>query len=602
MKPHVLFASLLSALLLNACGGSSSDPDPAPVEDPLAAYKNQVVAWGTCDQYFPTDDPLNNLVAYKDKLGSRLQCANIQLPLDYQQPNGLRISLAVLRVLAADSPADKPNLLFNPGGPGGDGLKFSMVYSMLLSDGNPETPLGRKYQAMDQAYNFVGFSPRGVGASTQLICAGNELVYPMDITKWGDTADNISKLTSKARYIASNCQKSPIADFIRTDATARDMDVIRHLLGDSKLHYYGVSYGTWLGFWYAGLFPDTTGPMVLDSNMNFSRSIHDASILYKKGQAHTYQDFVAPYAARHNDKLGMGTATEDITLALNTLAPPVNQALLMAGGNFRAESGEIPSYIGVVKAAIETQKLRDQDVSLDDIHRRLTEDPYIIDAPLYESAFKEQAHQLLVALRNVETPGYFSQSETFQLDNSDSVWNTVVCNDDPINHLEQSYWTQTAFELTALVPLVNNEVTTQPCLHWTPAKGQPSKPAMSALQNVPLLMLQSQYDVPTPLSGAMETFDQLPTASMVYVENEGGHGVMVYQTECVDFTVMDYLLGTPPAQRLTSCQGKPLSLDAESAPSADKRKASGDTRTESPFLNPALAEQLLDTLRSATQR
>ena len=96
-------------------------------------------------------------------------------------------------------------------------------------------------------------------------------------------------------------------------------------LGDEKLHYYGISYGTWLGFWYAGLFPERAGPMVLDSNMNFSRSIHEASIASKQGQALTFNEFIAPYAARHDDLLGLGANATLVKANLQSVGPPASE-------------------------------------------------------------------------------------------------------------------------------------------------------------------------------------------------------------------------------------------------------------------------------------
>ncbi len=114
-------------------------------------------------------------------------------------------------------------------------------------------------------------------------------------------------------------------------------------------------------------------------------------------------------------------------------------------------------------------------------------------------------------------------------------------------------------------------------------------------------MVQSEYDVPTPLAGAMETFEQLPATSMVYVMNEGSHGLMVYQTECVDLTVMNYLLGQAPAQRLTQCQGKPLPLDAQvqTLQARSIRSLSTSGQEPSNFEDPELARTLLERLRKA---
>src|SRR5690606_1655671 len=104
----------------------------------------------------------------------------------------------------------------------------------------------------------------------------------------------------------------------------------------------------------------------------------------------------------------------------------------------------------------------------------------------------------------------------------------------------------------------------------------------------------------TPLVGAMETFEQLPAARMVRIQNEGAHGLLVYQTECVDLAVMDHLLGTSPSQRLTECQGKPLPLDARQNVLM-KARASG-AQAASNFEDPEMAETLLDSLRKAVDR
>src|SRR5690606_26488371 len=248
---------------------------------------------------------------------------------------------SMLRVRAAESPEKKPNLFFNPGGPGEEGQTSSLGYYTLLSSGNKDSTLGRKYQELSASYHFVGVSPRGVGASTNIICAGNELIYQTDGTKWGENAPNIQKIADEARYIASNCQKNPVSDYIHTDATARDMDLMRHLLGDEKLHYYGISYGTWLGFWYAGLFPERVGPMVLDSNVNFTASLPDADITYDTGVIHSFREYVVPYIARRDDVFHMGDNVDDIISDLENVRREVNQAMLSSSAPFRADRDAI---------------------------------------------------------------------------------------------------------------------------------------------------------------------------------------------------------------------------------------------------------------------
>lgn len=592
-KISILFAA---ALAMTSCGGDGGNgsPDTPPPTDPLAFYKSQTVNWGTCSQYFADagSPQVNTELA---KLGGRVQCADIKAPLDYGHPDGLQVSVSMLRVQTAESPEKKPNLFLNPGGPGVDGQKYSLNLYMLLANGSGDSALGTKYKELSNFYNFVGFSPRGVGASTNIVCAGNELVYHTDDTKWGENAPNIQRLTDAARYTASNCQKNPVSDYIHTDATARDMDLMRHLLGDEKLHYYGISYGTWLGFWYAGTFPLRVGPMVLDSNMNFSKTIHDASISYTEGQIHTFLNHIAPYAARHDGVLHMGTSTEAIVNDLNAIGHEINQALISVGNPFRAEADEIPGYLSTVKAAIETQKLADQGKTLDEIGVILTSGEQIADKEL-DAVFKNTVWSLLGTIRQRQNPNFYSVFDAFHLDNSDSVWNTVVCNDEPLRNKDQTFWIDTAFSQAKTLPIASTSVAKQPCLYWN-HKANAIKPSMDSLKDAALLMVQSQFDVPTPLSGAMETFERLPATKMVRILNEGAHGLMVYQTECVDLTVMDYLLGKAPQQRLTECQGKPLPLDPQ--PLVDDASKS-TTRPASHFRDPEMAESLIASLRKAT--
>lgn len=528
-----------------------------------------------------------------------MQCADIKAPLDYQNPDGLQINVSVMRVQAEEGAQQKPNMFFNPGGPGGDGQLDAVYFSMLLSGGNPETTLGAKYKELSESYNFVGFSPRGVGASTHIICAGNELSYEIDPTRWGnDSAENIRRLTDSARYTASNCQKNPVSPFIHTDATARDMDIMRHLLGDEKLHYYGISYGTWLGFWYAGVFPDRVGPMVLDSNMNYSRSIHDASIRYLDGVVHTFLNHVAPLAARLDNIFHMGTSAESITASLKGIGREVNQGLLDTGGSFRAEPDELPPYITSVKAAIEVQSRLDQGKTIDQVKAELTTGTHIDNEEMNE-LFHARAGALLDRMAQRSQPAFYTRPSTFYLDNSDSVFGTVVCNDEPINPPDQVYWVDTGFAQAARLPLVSNMVAAQPCLYWN-WNSYVIKPSIETLKDAPLLMVQSEFDVPTPLDGALETFEQLSGARMVRVNGEGSHGLMFYETECVDLTVMDYLLGTAPQSRLTECQAKPLPFEVVSSERSSLKSAAREPVSN--FEDRELAERLLDRLKQAVGR
>lgn len=588
------------ATLLVACGGGSeggfgSSAVEPEKKDPLAAYKNQKLSWGSCDVYFSKYYP-EGAERYISKLGSRLQCADIDAPLDYNNPDGLKIKVSALRVQAPEAPEKKPHLFFNPGGPGGDGLQWSLQYSYLLSKGNPATSLGQMYKKVSDSFNFVGFSPRGVGASTNLLCSGNELVYNVDAGGDSDNAENIRRITDVARYTALNCQKNPISDYINTDATARDMDLMRHLLGDEKMHYYGISYGTWLGFWYAGLFPDRVGPMVVDSSMNFSQSIHTAGISYEVGKIHTFTNHIAPYAARNNSSLGMGSSTQEIVDRLNSLAPPLKQ--MLAEMSFRAEPSAIAYNLLYTRMLMDASGYLRSGMQPRGIANELKKTQVSTGVPEVDEAIPDIASSIEEKILELNAQQYLTDSRPFSLDNSDSVFNTVVCNDELLLERDQVWWVNKGFELARTLPIVPNRIAGQPCLYWK-RQVQFSKPSIASLQSARMLMVQSEYDVPTPLAGAMETFNQLPATSMVYIKNEGSHGLMGYQTECVDLTVMNYLLGQAPARRLTECEGKPLPLDAQTQKLQARSMTSG--QEPSNFEDPELAKELIDRLRKASR-
>ena len=264
-------AMMATAGLLAACGGSN-----AP--DPMQTFTQQSLAWQACD---PTI--LGQETALFEGLGSRAQCANMRVPLDHDNPGKGEAVVALLRVSAEDSKQRAGAIFFNPGGPGGDGLGFAAMYGALWASANPADPLGKPLKQLSMQYDLIGFSPRGVGASTRLYCASNEMLKEVQLPSADRSAENIDNMLYNARLKADACRKNPLSRYINTEQTARDMDLARQLLGDEKLNYIGYSYGTWLGAWYASRFPERAGRMVLDSNMNFAGTFDDAVLMQPMG-------------------------------------------------------------------------------------------------------------------------------------------------------------------------------------------------------------------------------------------------------------------------------------------------------------------------------
>ncbi|MEO7447018.1 MAG: alpha/beta hydrolase [Humibacillus sp.] len=220
--------------------GPSRSAAPRPTDYPvaLAAYYTQQVSWEPC-----ADD-------------RRQQCATMQVPVDYATPTGDRFTLALRKAPATDASKRLGTLIINPGGPGASGVQYAQLSAFAF------TP------ALRAAYDVVGFDPRGIGASSPVGCltdADMDRLFTLDPTP--DTAAERTELLSESDRITTDCARrgGERARHLSTTEVARDMDVLRVLVGDQRLTFLGVSYGTFLGAVYADTFPSKVGRLVLDS-------------------------------------------------------------------------------------------------------------------------------------------------------------------------------------------------------------------------------------------------------------------------------------------------------------------------------------------------
>jgi len=249
----ILIVWVVMAFGLSSCGLSQvrslvSDmvnPTPdATVIVPSGGANVDEITWHTCnDKAIDSED------------SDKFECSTVDVPLDYAQPDGEKISIALIRLPASGSRSGA--ILYNPGGPGASG--FDYVASM-----------GQTYvdELQLEEFDFVGFDPRGVDRSGGLRCQTDKEIdkymYP-DTTP--DTPAEEAFLQAAYDSFAAACKVKYGAKlkFYSTENTARDMDMIRIAMGDEKIGYLGVSYGTYLGAVYASMFPDRVRSMVLDS-------------------------------------------------------------------------------------------------------------------------------------------------------------------------------------------------------------------------------------------------------------------------------------------------------------------------------------------------
>ncbi|WP_350351533.1 alpha/beta hydrolase [Microbacterium sp. A8/3-1] len=215
---------------------TTNAPDTEGVAEDLLPFYSQTLTWTTC--------------------GTGFDCTDVTAPLDWENPSAGEITLSVVRHQAEGTAIG--SLLTNPGGPGASGVE--------LIQGSLDFAVGAD---LIENYDVIGFDPRGVGASTAVKCFDaaqmDDYLYGIPDAPRGTPEWEAELLEShKAFADACDANSAGILPHITTINSARDMDLIRAVLGDKQLNYLGYSYGTFLGATYAKLYPEKAGRLVLD--------------------------------------------------------------------------------------------------------------------------------------------------------------------------------------------------------------------------------------------------------------------------------------------------------------------------------------------------
>ncbi|WP_371639811.1 alpha/beta hydrolase [Streptomyces virginiae] len=279
----LLLASLGAAPPPTPTPNPTRSPTPAPTtpapsgdHDPLARFHSQRVRWGDCP-----DEPVP----------PEMRCAVVEVPLDYAAPGKGTVQVALGRIPATDPDRRIGSLLINFGGPGASGM------TGLAADPKSFADLGERY-------DLIGFDPRGVGHSDPVSCAGSR---EPEIDPNADTAAVLAAM----RDAVEQCRRSsgPVLAHIGTVDAARDMDVIRRVLGDKKLNYLGFSYGSRLGAVYAAQFPHTTGRMVLDGIDTLTEPLTEQALVSARAQQRALDNFLTWCAHQTDCVYGTNTRT-----------------------------------------------------------------------------------------------------------------------------------------------------------------------------------------------------------------------------------------------------------------------------------------------------
>lgn len=554
---RIWLSSLAMAASLGACGGGGS------AADPLQSYRDQTLQWAACGLTISGD---TEGVTQADwaQLGDRLQCSTMRAPMDWAHPKRSDVFVNVMRVAAADPAKRQGALLLNPGGPGADGLWMALHLFWAFGDSNPESTQGALQLRLLDSYDMVGFSPRGTGSSTRLGCGTNELKRFVDPSPLQLTDANLANAAYNDRKTAKACLKNPLTAHITTDATARDMDLLRALLGEDQLNYLGYSYGTWLGSWYASLFPDKVGRMVLDSSWDLSSTPEKTMLAMVTARQQLHDGVLLPYAARHSTYFDLGVSPTDINAKLHALSSPVQGLLNYTLGNLTYSRSDADGYLDTLRAA---QGLDQALSSLIDpaneeaMQAALQQQVFIAGNSERDQIVRNRAHELYAQYQSL----YLNfEPSSIKLDDLYATYWAVRCSDGPAT-TDPEAWKATVRSSALNAPWhFFDAALDNACVYWNAPRTL--KPGVAAMQGLDILMVQSQHDAATPSASANRFFAQLPKARRVVVPGEFQHGVFPYTDTCVDTAVVSYLLGQAQQERETACQAHPLEQDSTTEP------------------------------------
>ena len=486
---------------------TSGDAASAPVLQPLASevpadlerYYEQKLVWGACDGGF--------------------QCATMKVPLDYAAPTAGDITLGLVRKTAGGGGYQRlGSLLINPGGPGGSAIQYAEYAAETFP-----TPVR-------DSYDIVGLDPRGVGRSTPVSCLTNQQMDAFTaVDSTPTTQAEVDRLVAADKAFAAGCEKmsGKLLEHVSTVDAARDMDVLRSLLGDAKLNYLGKSYGTFLGATYAGLYPSRVGKMVLDGAMNPSLTALQMDSQQAGGFETAFDAFARDCVARSGCPVGSTTIAaadrklDELFTSLDAKPLPTGQPRAL---------DEALGMTGVIAA-------------------------------MYD---QEQWPQLRSALSQAEAgdgAGLLALSDQYYERDSSGHYSNLMyanaavnCLDLPAAATDPKQVEQQLSGYEQASPQFGASLAWSglTCAYW-PVKPTGMQHTIPAKGAGPILVVGTTRDPATPYAWAQGLAAQLESGTLL-TYNGDGHTAYARGDQCIDSAVNTYLLTDRPPAKGTVCQ------------------------------------------------
>ena len=523
-RPRVKrFAAAIAALVVCA-GLTACQDDPDIKASPATASASATIPAGLENFYTQKASWYNCAKKGMDEVKSGedtgFTCAKIKVPLDYDNPGGETIEIAVKKRAANGDSVG--SLFINPGGPGGSGIELVENVGSYFS----KNLLG--------SYDVVGFDPRGVGASTPIDCLTDA---ELDAERAGanDPATPSATATiERAQKMNASCESKTgtpgLLDHIDTISAARDLDILRAVDGQQTLTYLGFSYGTYLGATYAELFPANTGRLVLDGAVDPSLSAEDMSL----GQAKGFEASLRAYVEScQSSKLGC----------------PL--------------SGDVDSGVSQVREFLESTKAAPLPTS--DDKRPLTYDlaVYGVLGSMYQTQLWPSLTLALSqamgkmgdpdgsALLAIADAVSSRQSDGSYSGNGAEALMAVNCLDYPVQG-DNTSWEENAKAVNEASPTFGSQLLYPDayCQGWGHTSSR-KREKITASGAAPILVVGTTGDPATPYAWSEALAEQLESGQLLTWKGNG-HTAYGRSNDCVKKAVDTYLLnGTMPDKGLT---------------------------------------------------
>ncbi|MBP5891926.1 MULTISPECIES: alpha/beta hydrolase [Streptomyces] len=476
-------------------GGPGLGAQPRATPPVPAAYHRQKLRWRDCEV-------------------PGFQCATMKAPLDYAKPDAGDIRLAVSRRKATGPGERLGSLLVNPGGPGGSAVGYVQGYAGI---GYPAEVRAR--------YDMVAVDPRGVAGSEPVEClTGRQMDTYTQTDLTPDDRGEKDKLVTAYKRFAEGCGKraARLLRHVSTVEAARDMDILRAVLGDQKLTYVGASYGTFLGATYAELFPERVGRLVLDGALDPSLPARRLNQEQTAGFDTAFQAFAKDCVGRKDCVLGSTPAR--------------------VGENLRA-----------FFARLDARPLRTGDAD----GRRLGESlatTGVIAAMYDEGAWPRLRQALSEAIRRGDGAGLLALSDSYFERGPGGTYSNLMYANAAVNCLDLPAAYNSPAEVERALPQFEKASpvfgralawSSLNCAYW-PVRATGGPHRIEAKGAAPIVVVGTTRDPATPYRWARGLAAQLSSARLLTYDGDG-HTAYGRGSACVDSAINAYLLrGTPP--------------------------------------------------------